>query len=52
MTENIKAIPVKKPAKETPIIIDNTTDPEEQKHKQMERMADRAAKMKSTTTNN
>ncbi len=43
MTENIKAIPAKRPTKETPIVIDNTTDPQEQKHKTMERMADRAA---------
>lgn len=43
MTENMKAIPTKKPQEETPIVIDSTTDPEEQKHKKMERMADRAA---------
>jgi hypothetical protein len=43
MTENIKAIPSKKPSNETPIVIDSTTDPQEQKHKKMERMADRAA---------
>jgi hypothetical protein len=43
MTENMKAIPVKKPGKETPTVIDSTTDPQEQKHKKMERMADRAA---------
>jgi hypothetical protein len=43
MTENIEAIPVKRPTKETPIVIDNTTNPEEQRHKKMERMADRAA---------
>jgi hypothetical protein len=43
MTENIKAIPVKRPEKETPTVIDGTTDPQEQKHEKMERMADRAA---------
>lgn len=44
MTENIKpATRLKKPENETPTIIDGTTDPAEQKHKKMERMADRAA---------
>jgi hypothetical protein len=43
MTENLKAITVKRPSKETPTVIDNTTDPQEQRHKKMERMADRAA---------
>jgi hypothetical protein len=43
MTENIKAIPVKRPSKETPTVIDSSTDPQEQRHKKMERMADRAA---------
>ena len=43
VTENIKATPVKKPSKETPTAIDNTSDPQEQRHKKMERMAGRAA---------
>ncbi|UWZ83461.1 hypothetical protein [Occallatibacter riparius] len=43
MTENMKAIPPKRPSKETPTVIDNTTDPQEQRHEKMERMADRAA---------
>lgn len=43
MTENMKDIPTKRPAKETPTVIDNTTDASEQKHDKMERMADRAA---------
>jgi hypothetical protein len=43
MTENIHNIPAKHPENEKPIIIDSTTDAEEQRHKKMERMADRAA---------
>jgi hypothetical protein len=43
MTESIKAIPTKRPETETPTVIDETTDPQEQKHEKMERMADRAA---------
>lgn len=43
MTENMRNIPSKRPETETPTVIDNTTDAEEQRHKKMERMADRAA---------
>lgn len=43
MTESMKNVPSKRPETETPIVIDNTTDAAEQKHKKMERMADRAA---------
>jgi hypothetical protein len=43
MTENMRNIPSKRPENETPIVIDSTTDAEEQRHKKMERMADRAA---------
>lgn len=43
MTESIRNVPSKRVETETPTVIDNTTSPEEQKHKKMERMADRAA---------
>jgi hypothetical protein len=43
MTENMRAIKPKKPENDTPTIIDSTTNPDEQKHKKMERMADHAA---------
>jgi hypothetical protein len=49
MTENIKATPVKRPGKETPTVIDSTTDAQEQRHKKMERMADRAAHKANNT---
>jgi hypothetical protein len=40
---DIKRVPEKHPDTETPTIIAGTTNPEEQIHKKMERMADRAA---------
>ena len=43
MTENMRSIPTKRPEKETPTVIDSTTNAEEQRHKKMERMADEAA---------
>ena len=43
MTESMKNVPSKRPVTETPTVIDSTTDAAEQKHKKMERMADRAA---------
>ena len=49
MTENIKAVPVKRPENDTPTVIDSSTDPQEQKHKKMERMADRAAQKANKT---
>lgn len=43
MTESIRNVPSKRPETEKPIVMDNSTDPEEQKHDKMERAADRAA---------
>ncbi|HEX8924473.1 MAG TPA: hypothetical protein VF786_01705 [Terriglobales bacterium] len=43
MTTKINQVPAKRPETETPTVIDNTTDPQVQEHKKMERMADRAA---------
>lgn len=43
MTENMRNIPSKRTETEPPTVIDSTTDAEEQRHKKMERMADRAA---------
>lgn len=43
MTDYIKRVPEKHPETETPIVVDGSTDLEEQKHKKMERIADRAA---------
>ncbi len=43
MTENPRKIPSNRPEAETPIVIDGSSDPEKQRHKKMEHMADRAA---------
>jgi hypothetical protein len=43
MTDKIPRGPEKRPETETPTVINSSTDAEEQKHKKMERMADRAA---------
>jgi len=43
MTETPRNVPGKHSENETPTIIDNTTNADEQRHKKMERMADRAA---------
>jgi hypothetical protein len=43
MKENLRNIPSNRPESEMPTVVDNTTDPAEQRHKKMEKMADRAA---------
>ncbi len=43
MTTKINDVPFKKPDTETPIVADNSSNPEEQEHKKMERAADRVA---------
>ena len=43
MTTKINNASTVKPETDKPIVVDSTTNPEEQKHEKMERMADRAA---------
>lgn len=43
MATKINQVPAKRPETETPTVISNSTDPEQEEHKKMERMADRAA---------
>lgn len=52
MTTKINQVPAKRPETETPTVIENSTDPEAEKHKKMERMADRAAHKANKTEQN
>lgn len=43
MTTKINNVPAKRPETERPTIVQDSVNPEQEEHKKMERMADRAA---------